>query len=208
MIYTKTEALLLGRKNTIDLKYILAKEYTKKVEKDDKIYLLKNFMKKALIISSIIWFIYVCLVGWGVIVPKTHWNFSESKITYENLINNSSIKPPFKIYHQLKDQCFAQKVKNKEHCIKVWLSIAYAESSWKDYKTPFWLQSKEKWFRKWVSSYKKYWYKAKNGFFFYGDWGKLWLSRYCTSEESSGSTKWCPNGRINWDYIYNNLHFK
>jgi hypothetical protein len=27
-------------------------------------------------------------------------------------------KPPFAIYSKLKDECYAQKVKNKKHCIK------------------------------------------------------------------------------------------
>ena len=163
-------------------------------------------MKKYIVIISIIWFVIISIYGWWVFTPDA--NASEPhNITYQNLLDNSTVKPPFKIYSRLKDQCFEQNVKNKEHCIKVWLSIAYAESSWKDYSTPFGLQSKDKWYKKWVKSYKKYWYKAKNGFFFYGDWWKYWPSRYCPSEESSGSTKWCPNGRKNFDNTFSQINF-
>ena len=83
------------------------------------------------------------------------------------MIANSTMKPPFTIYSRLKDECYAQNVRDKEHCIKTGLAIAYAECSWKDYNTPFGLQSAEKGYKKWVRSYNKYWYKSENAFFFY-----------------------------------------
>ena len=45
-------------------------------------------------------------------------NAQEPKITYEKLIANSTVAPPFKIYHQLKDECYAQNARDKWHCIK------------------------------------------------------------------------------------------
>jgi hypothetical protein len=149
-------------------------------------------------IFSITWFLF----------PKAYADDGkEEKITYENLTISGSIKPPFEIYSQLKDECFAQEVKDKKHCIKTWLSIAYAECTWRDLKTPFWLQSKDKSYKKWVKSYKKYWYKAKDWHFFYWDWWELGKSHYCTEEESSWSKVWCPNGRKNFNRIFNNLTF-
>lgn len=140
-------------------------------------------------------------------VVVAFWNY-EPKITYEGLIENSSMKPPFKIYHQLKDECYAQDVRDKEHCIRYWLAVAYAESSWKYYNTPFGLQSAEKWYKKWVRSYNKYWYTATNAHFFYGDWGQYGRSHYCTSEESSGSNYGCPNGRRNAQRVIDSINFR
>jgi len=134
--------------------------------------------------------------------------WGEPKITYEKMIANSSMKPPFTIYSRLKDECYAQEARDKEHCIRTGLAIAYAECTWKDYNTPFGLQSTEKGYKKWVRSYNKYWYKSKDAFFFYGDWGKYGASHYCTSEESSWSSKWCPNGRLNMQRVLNSINFR
>lgn len=60
------------------------------------------------------------------------------------MLAKSSVEPPFWIYSQLKDECYLQEVLDKKHCIKTGLAIAYAESSWKDTKTPFGLQSRDK----------------------------------------------------------------
>ena len=132
---------------------------------------------------------------------------SEDSITYKGLLEKSSVQPPFTIYSKLKDECYAQNAIDKKHCIKTGLSVAYAESSWKDYQTPFWLQSRDKGYSKWVSSYVKYWYTSTNWHFFYGDYGELGRSHYCTSEESSGSSYGCPNGRKNFDATFNSLSF-
>jgi len=146
----------------------------------------------------LVWF---CLFIWFISDVRA------SGITYEGMIKNSSVEPPFEIYSKLKDECFAQDVEDKEHCIKTGLAIAYAECTWKDYETPFGLQSKDKSYKKWVSSYKKFWYTARDGHFFYGDWGEYGKSRYCTSEESSWSSKGCPNWRRNFNSVYYNINF-
>ena len=132
----------------------------------------------------------------------------DPNITYEKMIANSTVAPPFIIYSRLKDECYAQDVLDKWHCIKTGLAIAYAECSFKDYNTPFGLQSKDKSYKKWVSSFKKYWYKSKDAYFFYWDWGELGASHYCVSEESSWSDYGCPNGRKNMQSILNQLHIK
>lgn len=151
--------------------------------------------------------ITICIILSIIFIQEGKDAEAYNRITYENLSANSTMIPPFTIYSKLKDECYRQEAKNKEHCIKTGLSIAYAESSWKDYQTPFWLQSTDKWYEKWVSSYLKYWYTSTNWHFFYGDYGELWRSHYCTSEESSGSSYGCPNGRKNFDVTFNNLSF-
>lgn len=161
---------------------------------------------KKLIRAIIIWlFIWYCIYIISIFTWKVEADYI--KITYDNLYVKWFKKPPFKLYSRLKNECFKQEARNKEHCIKIWLSIAYAESSWKDNHTPFWLQSKEKGFNKWVKSYNLYWYKAKNQYFFYWkDWKKP-KSNYCLSEESSWSQGWCPNGWKNFAKIFYNLTF-
>lgn len=133
---------------------------------------------------------------------------------YKPIITKSKI---YKIYLKWKAQpkkefvkiltseCKKQKARNIKHCIKVWISINYAESSFKSFDLG--LQSKDKSIKRGVKQYNKYWYKAKDWFFFYGDKNKVWKSNYCTSEESSWSKKWCPNGRKNFDRIYFNINF-
>lgn len=142
-----------------------------------------------------------------ILVSVAFWHH-ESKITYEGVINNSDMKPPFTIYSRLKDECYAQEARDKEHCIRYGLAVAYAESSWKDYNTPFGLQSYEKGYDKWVRSYNKYWYTATDAYFFYWDWGEYGRSHYCTSEESSWSAYGCPNGRKNAQRVINSLNFR
>lgn len=145
----------------------------------------------------------------GLFVPRT---YAEEKkkptITYDNLKIEWKDKPPFLLYSRLKDECYAQKVHNKKHCIKTWLSIAYAESSWKDLQTQFWLKSKDKSYKKWVKSYKKFWYKAQDWWYFYGyNKDKLAPTRYCVSEDSSWTVGWCPNWKKNFESIFFNLTF-
>lgn len=131
-----------------------------------------------------------------------------TKISYDMIKNETGVNIPYKLFEGLRNECSVQNAKNQFHCIKTGLSIAYAESSWKDLYTPFGLQSKDKSVKKWVKSYNKYWYTAKNGFFFYGDWGQYGRSHYCTDEESSGSKKGCPNGRKNFNKVYYSLSLK
>lgn len=70
-IYSKKDAFLLGRKDTINIKYLNAKEYVNKIEgKSSKFYLIKNYMKNTLAICGIIWFILVVLFGWDILTPQ------------------------------------------------------------------------------------------------------------------------------------------
>ena len=139
----------------------------------------------------------------SLIFTKTYAD--DEKITYENLTISWSTKPPFKIYSMLKDECFVQDVLNKKHCIRTWLSINYAESSFNS--LDLWLTCEDKSVKNWVKKYKKWWYKAQDWHFFYWDWGELGKSHYCTSELSSWSKKWCPFWKINFDSIFFNLKF-
>ena len=133
--------------------------------------------------------------------------YNNRQVTYNSIQSTKGIIP-YGLYEGLERECRVQKVRNNFHCIKTGLSIAFAESSWKNTTTPFGLQSYEKWFRKWVSSYNNHWYKAQDWFFFYWDLGKLGMSHYCTDEESSGSKKGCPNGRKNFDSTWNSIYLK
>lgn len=214
MILSKKQAKKLKMPMTIDLKKQAAEEY---------LYLQKNTMEKIihnnrsiLKMISIVWIIlYIFIIlSWGVnIFPKAHassnlaWN-QDTSITYDKLVTHSGMKPPREIYLGLKKECYEQGARDKLHCIKTGLSIAWAECSWKDYKTPFGLQSAEKWYKKWVRSYNLYWYKSQWGFFFYWDWGQLGRSHYCTSEESSWSSLGCPNWRKNFNQAWNSLRIK
>lgn len=112
------------------------------------------------------------------------------------------------LYDNLKFEC-DKTAMNPKHCLKTWLSIAYAESTWGNWQAIsynyFWLTSIDKSIWSWVMRYNKYWYKSTNWFFFYWDWWKLWASHYCTEEHSSWSNLWCPNWRKNFNYIYNKL---
>ena len=67
-ILTQREAKLLKRSNTIDLKYMNAKEYVDNIEWNT------NFMKKSkkiLVFVWIAWYIVSCFYGWGIVYPKT-----------------------------------------------------------------------------------------------------------------------------------------
>ena len=41
--------------------------------------------------------------------------------------------------------------------------------------------------------------------FFYGTNGKAGKSKYCLSEESSGTDGWCPNGLKNSQIVYESI---
>lgn len=131
---------------------------------------------------------------------KTNWT------QFEHIKDTSEKKYLFDIpsflYDNLKIECINQKARNIEHCLRTWLSIAYAESTWNVKNNYFWLTSEDKSIKSWVTRYNKYWYKAKSWFFFYWDRWKLWASHYCTDEHSSWSKLGCPNGRKNFDHIF------
>lgn len=81
MILTQKQAQKLGHKNTIDLKYINAKEYVVEQWKNSIIYFLKNNMRKISIISAIILFILIYFSNSGILVPK----IANANNTGENL---------------------------------------------------------------------------------------------------------------------------
>ena len=56
----------------------------------------------------------------------------------------------------------------------------------------------------WVSKYNRYWFKAKDMSFFYATTWNIPPSRYCMSEDSSGSDLWCPT----WLRIANSIFKK
>ena len=86
----------------------------------------------------------------------------DTSITYDKILTHSTMTPPASIYVGLKKECYAQDVRDKWHCIKTGLAIAYAEATWRDDVTPFGLQSADKSYRKWVSSYNRYWINAND----------------------------------------------
>jgi hypothetical protein len=159
-----------------------------------------------IIIFILFWcYVWYLIMIWSVDDTKADY---KPKITYNNLFIKWFIKPPFKLYSRLKNECFKQKARNKEHCIKVWLSIAYAESSWKDLSTWYGLQSEKKDTQQWVKQYKLYWWKWKEwGRFYWYSSNKPAETRYCMSEKSSWSIWYCKNWRKNFNKIFFNLHF-
>jgi hypothetical protein len=95
-----------------------------------------------------------------------------------------------------------------DHCILVWLTLMYNEAGNQqnskacvDRNNCFGLKwgkasysSLDEGMENFVQKYNKYWYKAKDAWFFYSKAWKVSPSRYCTSEDSSGSSMWCPHG--------------
>jgi len=100
----------------------------------------------------------------------------------------------------LRDACWS--TKNQVHCFGIGLSIAGAEAwfrSWRKHWYFGMIRPKDKSAYRWVQIYKTKRYSAQDWYFFYGDRGVLSPSRYCTSEHSSNSSVWCPNGRKNFN---------
>ena len=103
------------------------------------------------------------------------------------------------------------------HCVIVASSIVINESGgWKSNacKTRFncfWIwsgkvvyTSYQEAVANWVSKYNRYWFKAKDMSFFYATTWNIPPSRYCMSEDSSGSDLWCPT----WLRISNSIFKK
>ena len=59
-----------------------------------------------------------------------------------------------------------------------------------------------------VWKYNKWWYKANSMAFFYPPKNQVSKSRFCTSEDSSGSKIWCPHWLENSSYVFNILQKK
>lgn len=108
---------------------------------------------------------------------------------------------------------------NPVMCIKVWASIVMNESGgWYKCRKAnkfncFWIMQNEDYKSyhdatlHFAWKFQKWWRNAKDMSFFYSPSWSLPRSRYCTSEDSSGSTIGCPNGLRNSTYYFNKLNF-
>jgi len=74
--------------NTIDIKYINAKEYCEQVE--NKNLIIEN-MKKILSIAGIIWFIIVSFFGWGVLTPEKSNASYKNELKYYKVYNSKDL---------------------------------------------------------------------------------------------------------------------
>lgn len=118
----------------------------------------------------------------------------------------------------LVDNCKAL-AENPVMCIKVWASIVMNESGgWYKCRKAnkyncFWIMQNEDYKSyhdatlHFAWKFQKWWRNAKDMSFFYSPSWSLPRSRYCTSEDSSGSTIGCPNGLRNSTYYFNKLNF-
>lgn len=107
---------------------------------------------------------------------------------------------------------------NPRKCIIIGASIVKNESGWwykckrqnpyncfglyvkEDYK------SYNDWVIHWIGKWNKYWHKAKDMNHFYSPAWKLPPTRFCTSEDSTGSSVGCPAGLKNSSIIFNKLN--
>lgn len=103
-------------------------------------------------------------------------------------------------------------------CVIVWASIVINESGW-GYKCRkanqyncFWIMQNENYKSyhdatlHFAWKFQKWWRNAEDMSFFYSPRWSLPRSRYCTSEDSSGSTIWCPNWLRNSSLVFNKLN--
>lgn len=100
--------------------------------------------------------------------------------------------------------------KNYNHCFGIWLAISKAESQMGNKNTSHGyfgrVGAKDKSTQWFVKAYNKYYYKESK----YNEWGMFYWywpkkpapTSYCTSEESSKSVWYCPNGRWHFNSIY------
>lgn len=155
------------------------------------------------------------------IIPKASASEKEplqNTVTVKNVGKN--IRTPFEIYEQVKHLGYREEPTialistckgaslRPDHCILIGLVLMYNEA-WNqqnskaciDRKNCFGIQSWKKSYssldegmENWVQKYNKYWYKADSASYFYSKAWKVSPSRYCTSEDSSGSNIGCPHG--------------
>jgi hypothetical protein len=169
----------------------ILRQYNKIInERENKKQILINYIK-LLCIS----FVTIVIVLWYIATPQV-----QAKV-FKNDLNVKWMNIPDFLYNNLKIECSKQ-AKDIKHCLKTWLSIAYAESTWNNKYNYFWLTSNDKSIKNWVMRYTKRWYKADSWEFFYWSNWKPWKSHYCTSEESSNTQGWCPNWAKNFNHIY------
>jgi hypothetical protein len=101
-------------------------------------------------------------------------------------------------------------------CIKIWLSIFWAESTgWKNctYNNcmglgNFRYKTMREWVQDWVTRYGTWWYKQKNPSSFYNNikW-KQSITNYCYSEEDTNIEWYCPKWFTNSWSMFNKLTF-
>lgn len=107
---------------------------------------------------------------------------------------------------------WCSKQKDPTHCMITASYISNAESTMGATSTnAFWFtdwvyKTHQKAFDRWLKSYKKYWYTAKDPWWFYAKKWEIPKTRYCMSEHSSWSKLGCPNGRKNAFIIFNKLN--
>lgn len=157
-------------------------------------------------------------------LQKTIWNKTKTNAGVisktANPVKSSSIRTHTEIYDQVKHLGYREEPTkalistcksaslHPEHCILVWLTLMYNEAGNQqnskacvDRNNCFGIQSGKKTYssldegmENFVQTYNKYWYKADSAWFFYSKAWKVSPSRYCTSEDSSGSSVGCPRG--------------
>jgi len=143
---------------------------------------------------------------------------SQNTVTAKNV--EKKPRTPYEIYEQVKHLGYREEPTialistckgaslRPDHCILIGLVLMYNEA-WNqqnskaciDRKNCFGIQSWKKSYssldegmENWVQKYNKYWYKADSASYFYSKAWKVSPSRYCTSEDSSGSNIGCPHG--------------
>jgi len=146
--------------------------------------------------------------------------------------NTWNVRTPKQIYEQVKHLWYREaptislistckaSSQHVQKCILVWLVLMYNEA-WNQQKSKaciernncFGIQSWKKvyssldeWMENWVQKFNRYWYKAESASFFYSSAWKVSPSRYCTSEDSSKSSIWCPHwlniATDKWNKLY------
>lgn len=155
-------------------------------------------------------------VYWAKNEVKTSTGVLETKKDWKE--NSRKVRTPEEIFDQINHLWYRKEPTislistckafswDPRHCILVWLTLMYNEA-WNqqnskacvDRNNCFGIQSGKKSYssldegmENWVQKYNKYWYKADSAWFFYSKAWKVSPSRYCTSEDSSGSSVGCP----------------
>jgi len=198
---TKTNMCLATSKG-LDLRFACYKDYIDTIDTKTLNKGLKNkIINLCVIFPFYFWIFIILFILMGLVVSYIMpWYANANDDRYYTIKTISNPLPGF-LYDNVKIECNKQKTKNIHNCIKTTLAVNYAESTW-NIPVNFWIRAKDnniKWF---VTRYNKFWYKAKEWSFFYGSDWKVWKSHYCTSEKSSWSVKWCPNGEKNFNYIF------
>ncbi len=190
---------IIEDKNTINLSWIKSSRVLK-IERTQRISKRKyssTYNKvKSLFFLTVVVFIMVWLFN----IPKEQIHANNKQIWY-------GLDIPAFLYDNLKIECDKNAI-NPDHCLRTWLSIAFAESTFWNYgisNNYFWLMSEDKSIKSWVSRYVRFWYTANSWEFFYWSKDKVAKSRYCLSENSSWSVWYCENWLKNYLYMWYKL---